>query len=499
MRDALTDAQLTDLPLGDMPPEEFRKYGHQLVDWITDFFHRIDDISVTSAMMPGELRATLPVEAPAVGEEADVIMADVERLIMPAMTHWNHPSNFAYFNSSGSASGILGEMLTAAFNVNCMTWQSCPAGTELEQVMLMWLREALGLPGDLWGIIYDTASTASMHAVVAARENVSDLNVREEGLAGRAGVPRLRLYASEQAHMSIDKAALTAGIGMKGICKIPLDDSYRMRPELLERAISEDRASGWLPFCVVATVGTTSTTAIDPVPEIARVCQREGIWLHVDAAHGGIAALDPEMRHLLDGCEDADSIVVNPHKWMFVPLDLSAFYTKKPDVLKRAFSLVPEYLKSAHDEAVDNYMEYGVPLGRRFRALKLWFVLRSFGLEGLTQRIREHVRLARMFATWLDEHNDFERMAPVPLSTVCFRAHPHGVDDDELLNSLNEELMRAVNASGRMFITHTKLDGRIVLRFVVSHLRTSQDHVARAWDLLRGELEALMTSPGTTI
>jgi aromatic-L-amino-acid decarboxylase len=499
MRDPLTDAELADLQLGDMPPEEFRNYGHQLVDWIADFFHRIDDIPVTSKLAPGELRATLPVEAPAVGENTAAILADVDRLIMPAMTHWNHPSNFAYFNSSGSAPGILGEMITAAFNVNCMTWQSCPAGTELEQVMLIWLRGALGLPGHLWGMILDTASTASMHAVVAARESIPDLNVREEGLAGRAGVPRLRLYTSEQAHMSIDRAALTAGIGVRGIRKIPLDDSYRMRPELLERAISEDRASGWLPFCVVATVGTTSTTAIDPVPEIAQVCRKEGIWLHVDAAHGGIAALDSEMRHILNGCEHADSIVVNPHKWMFVPLDLSAFYTRKPDVLKRAFSLVPEYLKSAHDESVENYMEYGVPLGRRFRALKLWFVLRSFGLEGLAQRIRNHRRLARMFGSWIDEHSNFELMAPVPLSTVCFRAHPAGVDDDASLNRLNENLMRAVNASGRMFITHTKLNDRIVLRFVISHLRTSQEHVARAWDLLREELKVLITSPGTTV
>jgi aromatic-L-amino-acid decarboxylase len=496
MRDTMTD---TNRSLGDLPPEEFRKYGHQLVDWIADFFLRIDDIPVTTGMTPGALRAALPTEAPTVGESTDAILADVDRLIMPAMTHWNHPSNFAYFNSSGSAPGILGEMLTAAFNVNCMTWQSCPAGTELEQVAIKWLRDALGLSRDLWGIIYDTASTATMHAVATAREDVAGLNVREEGLAGRAEVPRLRLYASEQVHMSIDKAALTVGIGTKGIRKVPLDDAYRMRPELLQRAISEDRESGWLPFCVVATVGTTSTTAIDPVRDIAQICQSEGIWLHVDAAHGGIAALDPEMRHVLDGCEHADSIVVNPHKWMFVPLDLSAFYTKKPDVLKRAFSLVPEYLKSAHDDVVDNFMDYGVPLGRRFRALKLWFVLRSFGLAGLVERLRHHRRLAGMFARWIDEHTGFERMAPVPLTTICFRAHPRGVDDDESLNKLNERLMRAVNGSGRMFITHTKLNDRVVLRFVISHLRTSEDHVARAWQLLQNELGALLRSSDTSV
>jgi aromatic-L-amino-acid decarboxylase len=271
-----------------------------------------------------------------------------------------------------------------------------------------------------------------------------------------------------------------------------------MRPDLLQRAIADDRKSGWLPFCVVATVGTTSTTAIDPVPEIATICQGEGVWLHVDAAHGGIAALDPEMRHVLDGCEHADSIVVNPHKWMFVPIDLSAFYTRKPDVLKRAFSVVPEYLRSVHDDAVENYMEYGVSLGRRFRALKLWFVLRSFGLEGLAQRIREHSRLAQMFAHWVDEHRAFERLAPVPLTTVCFRAHPTGINDDQSLDILNERLLRAVNASGRMFITHTKLHDRIVLRFVISHLRTGQDHVAHAWKLLQEELEVVIGSPDAT-
>ncbi|UCG89125.1 MAG: amino acid decarboxylase [Gemmatimonadota bacterium] len=478
--------------IGDMPPDDFRRYGHQLVDWIADFFERIDDVPVTASMPPGELRTRLPRAAPSMGEAMDTILADIDRVIMPAMTHWNHPANFAYFNSSGSSPGILGEMLTAAFNVNCMTWQSCPAGTELERVTLDWLRDSLGLPSDLWGIIYDTASSASMHAIAAAREQAAGLNVREQGLCGRPEVPRLRLYSSEQAHMSIDKGALTCGIGTKGIRKIPLDESFRMRPELLQQAITQDRSDGWLPFCVVATVGTTSTTAIDPVPEIARICQQEGIWLHVDAAHGGIAAIEPGMRHVLDGCEHADSIVVNPHKWMFVPIDLSAFYTRRPDVLKRAFSLVPDYLKSEHDTEVENYMEYGVPLGRRFRALKLWFVLRYFGAEGLAQRIREHFRLAGMFADWVEEHADFEQLAPVPLTTVCFRAHPRGVDADEQLNSINDRLMNAVNASGRMFITQTKLNGVTVLRLVVSHLRTEEVHVRGAWQLLQDKLDDLM-------
>ncbi len=474
--------------VGDMPPEEFRRYGHQLVDWIADFFGEIDEIPVTASMRPGELVAQLPSEAPAGGESMATILADVDRLIMPSMTHWNHPSFFAYFNSSGSSPGVLGEMLSAAFNVNCMLWQSCPAGTELEQVTLRWLRDLLGLPSDLWGIIYDTASSASMHAVAAAREQIAGLRVREEGLAGRADVPRLRIYTSEQVHSSVEKAAIALGIGVAGVRKIPLDDEFRMRVDLLEAAVAEDRRHGWLPFCAVGTVGTTSTTAIDPIPALAAVCRREDMWLHVDAAHGGIAALLKEKREVLDGCDDADSVVVNPHKWMFVPLDLSAFYTRKPEVLKRAFSLVPEYLRTDHDVKVENYMDYGVALGRRFRALKLWFVMRYFGADGLAARVREHFRLANQFQSWVNADSCFELMAPVPLTTVCFRAHPLEVTDERELNELNERLMKAVNATRRVFLTHTKLGERFVLRLVVSHLRTREQHVEHAWSLLRQKL-----------
>jgi aromatic-L-amino-acid decarboxylase len=386
---------------------------------------------------------------------------------------------------------MLAELLTAAFNVNCMLWQSCPAGTELETVTLDWLRQLLGLPEEFWGIIYDTASSASLHALAAAREELVDLKIREEGLAGRSGVPRLRLYASEQVHSSVDRAAITLGLGSASLRKIPLDAAFRMRVDLLEQAIAEDRKAGWRPFFVVATVGTTPTTAIDPVPDLVNVCRREHLWLHVDAAHGGAAALVPEHRHVLDGCTHADSLVMNPHKWMFVPIDLSAFFTRKPDVLKRAFSLVPEYLQSPGVAEVTNYMEYGVALGRRFRALKLWFVLRYFGVEGLTGRIREHFRLARLFQSWVDEDRNFERMAPVPLSTVCFRAHPVGMEDGLALEDVNRRLLEAVNRSGKAFLTHTKLQGSFVLRFVVSHLRTTEAHVRMAWDLLNEKLEVV--------
>jgi len=473
--------------IGDMPTEEFRKYGHQLIDWIGDFLDGIDETRVTAAVEPGFLKQALPDAAPEEGEDMDAILADVGRVIMPGMTHWNHPSFHAYFNSSGSGPGILGELLGSAFNINGMLWESCPAATELEEVTLGWLRKLVGLPDDFWGIIYDGASTGNLHAIAAARANIG-LDIREQGLSGRSDVPRLRLYTSRHVHSSVDKAALTLGLGRAGVRKIPTDGAFQMRMDLLAQAIEEDRNEGCLPFCVVGTVGTTSTTSIDPNRSIAELCEREGLWFHVDAAHGGSAAIVPEMRFILDGCERADSVLLNPHKWMFVPMDLCAFYTKRPEILRDAFSLIPEYLRTSHDEAVQNYMDYGVALGRRFRALKLWFVLRYFGAEGLIARIRDHIRLGQFFAEWIDNHIDFTRMAPTPLSTVCFCATPTGFVNAESLNMINRKLMEAVNRSGEAYITHTMLGDRLVLRFVVSHLRTTEEHVRDAWELIQKKL-----------
>ena len=417
------------------------------------------------------------------------ILADIDRVVMPGMAHWNHPRFFAYFPSSGSGPGILGELLAAAFNVNGMLWQSCPAATEVEQVALDWLRQMLGLPGEFRGVIYDGGSSSTMHAIAAAREHQSDLEIRARGMAGRAGLPPLRLYVSEQTHSSVEKAAIVLGLGLDAVRRVAADAEFRMDPRALAEAIAADRREGARPCCVVATVGSTSCTSIDPVAEIAAVCEREGVWLHVDAAHGGAAAVAPELRHVLDGCGHADSIVVNPHKWLFVPLDLSVLYTRRPEVLRRAFSLVPEYLRTARGDEVENYMDYGVPLGRRFRALKLWFVLRYFGREGLAARIREHRRLALLFAGWVDAHPGFERLAPVPLSTVCFRARPPGLADEEELNRLNAGLLQAVNATGEAFLSHTGLNGRYTLRLVVSHLRTEERHLRRVWEVVRDQTE----------
>lgn len=482
-----------DVPIvdsGDMDPETFRAYGHQIIDWIADYLANPDRYPVLAQVEPGQVRRQLPKQPPEELESMDAILKDLEQIIVPGLTHWNHPAFLAYFAITASGPGILGELLCAAFNVNVMLWKTSPAATELEEVVLDWLRQMLGLPPDFQGIIYDTASISSLHAIAAAREVVPGLKAREEGLAGRPGTPRLRLYISEQAHSSIEKAAITLGIGQAGVRKIPVDAEFRMDPSALAQAIEEDKAAGWHPFCVVATVGTTSTTSVDPVPAIADICQQHNLWLHVDAAYAGSAAVIPEMRWVLDGCERADSIVMNPHKWLFTPIDLSAFYCRRFDVLRQAFSLVPEYLRTSEDETVRNYMDYGVQLGRRFRALKLWMVIRWFGQAGLAARIRQHIQLAQQFAAWVDTDPDFERLAPVPFSTICFRVRPRdlagrGDEVEPYLDSLNEALLEAVNRTGQAYLSHTRLRGKFALRLAIGNLRTTEKHVARAWGLLK--------------
>ena len=478
------------LDVHDMDVEAFRRYGHQAVDWIADYLTSIDNYPVLSQVAPGEIKARLPQAPPQEPEPMARILADLDTVIMPGITHWNHPAFFAYFGITGSGPGILGELLSAALNVYGMLWKTSPAATELEEVALDWLRQMLGLPPVFRGIIMDTASMSSLVAIAAARERVPGLRARQEGLSGRPDTPRLRLYTSEQAHSSVEKGAITLGIGQRGVRKIPVDETFRMVPAALAQAIEEDRAGGWWPFCVVATVGTTSTTRLDAVPEIAKICRRHDLWLHVDGAYGGMAALVPELRHVLDRCEQADSRVVNPHKWMFTPIDCSAFYVRRPEILKQAFSLVPEYLRTG-EEAVTNYMDWGVQLGRRFRALKLWMVIRYFGHQGLAARIREHIRLGQQLARWIDEHPDFERMAPTPFSTVCFRARPHHLMRDDspgsqaYLDGLNAAILEAVNATGLAYLSHTRLRGQYTLRMAIGNLRTTETHVQKAWTLIQ--------------
>jgi aromatic-L-amino-acid decarboxylase len=477
--------------LGDMPADEFKKYGYELIDWIADYLADIEKFPVLPNIKPGEIKSKLPKIPPASSEGFENILVDVDEKIIPGVTHWNHPNFMAYFNSTSSGPGILAELLSAALNTNGMLWKTSPSTTELERVAVDWLRQMLGLPEAFWGIIYDTASVSSMHAIACAREEVKEYNFRKNGLSGGEKIPKLRLYASEHAHSSIEKGAILLGIGIEGVRKIPVDNESKMIPEKLSEAINEDRKNNWRPFCVVATVGTTSTTSIDPVNEIADICKKENLWLHVDAAHAGVAAMIPEMKYIFNGVEKADSLVVNPHKWMFTPVDLSLFYTRKPDVLKRAFSLVPEYLKTKEDNSAENLMDYGIQLGRRFRALKLWLIIRYFGVNGIIERLREHIRLGKLFARWIDENSDFERMAPTPFSTICFRAHPTRMNDEGMIEWLNEQLMQRVNETGKLFISHTKLNGKFALRVSISGLRTEERHVRGAWDLIQLKLKEL--------
>jgi aromatic-L-amino-acid decarboxylase len=469
--------------LGDMDPEAFRREAHRVADWIADYLAQSRQYPVLARVHPGDIASALPPEAPATGESFDTIFSDFERVLLPGITHWNHPGFFAYFAIIGSAPGILAEFLSAGLNVQAMLWRTSPAATELEEVTLSWLRKLLGLPDTFEGVIYDTASISTLHALAAARERAVP-SVRTEGLAGRGMLPRLRVYCSDQTHSSIDKAVILLGLGQESLRKIPSDDEFRMRPDALAAAIAEDRANGWTALAVVATVGTTSSTSIDPVPQVAALCRRESIWLHVDAAYAGVAAMVPGYEWILRGAEQADSLVVNPHKWLFTPFDLSILYCRDMNLVRAAFALTPEYLKTVEAAPVRNLMDTGIQLGRRFRALKLWMVLRYFGADGLRARLAEHMRLARLFASWVDASRDFERLAPVPFSVVCFRARPNAVPD-AAIDAFNERLLASVNATGEIFISHSKLDGHYSLRLAIGNLHTTEHHVSRAWALLQ--------------
>lgn len=473
------------LNLGDMPKEDFRRFGHEIVDRIADYFESIDKFPVLSQVEPGWLTSELPTGPPEQGEEFGEVLSDVDRLILPAVTHWNHPNFHGLFSTSTSSVGVFGEMFAAAFDMKAMLWRTSPASTELEDVVLDWLRQMMGLPDHFEGIIYDTASVSTMHAIAAARERAG-LKVRELGMSGRTDLPLMRVYASEHVHSSIDKACITLGLGTRSLRKIAVNERFEMIPEALAEAIEEDLEAGFVPICVIPTIGTTSSSSVDPVDAIADICEKHGVWLHVDTAYAGSAAILPEMQHHFKGCERADSIVTNPHKWLFTPFDLSVLYCRDLGDLKQAFSLVPEYLKTNDESSVKNGMDYGIQLGRRFRALKLWFVIRYFGREGLVDRIREHCRLANLFASWVTESSNFELLAPVPFALVCFRARPEGVED---LDAFNEHLMNEINASGEAYLSHTKLNGVFTLRLSVGSIRVEERHLNKVWDLLNRKLE----------
>jgi aromatic-L-amino-acid decarboxylase len=463
-----------------MTPEEFRRYGHAVVDWIAEYYQRVESLPVLSRVEPGQIQASLPPEPPLEGEPFEAILKDVEELILPGLTHWQSPNFFAFFPANTSAPAILGELLSAGLGVQGMIWATSPACTELETHVLDWLVDMLGLPGRFksstagGGVIQDTASSASLCALLAARERATGFAVNQWGCDGR-----LVAYTSTQAHSSIEKAVKIAGLGRDQLRLIDVDAEFAMRSDALARQIEQDRQDGLVPCFVCATVGTTSSNAMDPLEEIGRICQEEGIWLHVDAAMSGTAALCPEFRHIHNGLELADSYCFNPHKWMFTNFDCDCFYVADRKVLIETLSVLPEYLRNKATEsgAVIDYRDWHIPLGRRFRALKLWFVIRHYGVEGLQYHVRQHVALAQEFAAWVEADERFEMAAPAPLNLVCFR-HRGG-------DGTNQELMDRLNQSGELYLTHTRLDDRLTLRFCVGQTHTERRHVERAWERIR--------------
>jgi aromatic-L-amino-acid decarboxylase len=466
--------------LGDTTPEEFRRQLHQLADWIADFRQDIELVRVAPNDKPGAVLAALPAKPPEQGEAFDKILSDIDRLIVPGMVHWSHPMFLGYFGWTTTAPAILGEIITAPLSVNAMTWRTCPAATELETLVVDWIRQWMHLPQEFGGVVYDTASVGVMHALAVAREEAAP-SVRKHGLVG-AGGPVFRIYASEQAHSSAEKAAIALGLGEENVQRVLTDPAFRMDPSALREMVARDVRDKLKPLAVIATVGTTSTASVDSVPQIASICRENKLWLHVDGAYGAGFAILPENKSLTNGWSEADSIVVNPHKSLFVPLDFSVLYVRDLERLRRVFTLVPEYLRGDTVEAQKNYMDYGIQLGRRFRALKAWMIFRSFGREGMATRLREFVRLANLFADWIKGDSRFELLAPVSMGVVCFRFVGR---DESKIDQLNSEIVEKINASGRAYLTQTKLRDRTVMRIGLGNVLTTEKHLRKAWEMIR--------------
>jgi aromatic-L-amino-acid decarboxylase len=468
-----------------MKNEDFRRAGHQFVDWIAEYFEKVEEYPIVSRLEPGDIKREIPAVPPARGEAMEAIFQDFERVMMPGITHWQHPGWFAYFPANNSPASVLGELLTAGLGAQCMVWQTSPAAAELEEVVLDWLRQMIGLPAGFSGVIQDTASTATLCALLSAREKASGFASNDNGLS----LP-LTVYASEEVHSSADKGVRIAGFGKKNFRRLPTDAGFSLVPEKLEEALVRDKEAGLVPACVIATVGTTSSGAIDPLRPIGEICRKHAVWFHVDAAWAGTAALLPEKRWILDGAELADSLVFNPHKWMLTNFDCSAYFVRDPGTLVRTFEIHPEYLKTGVDAKVKNYRDWGIPLGRRFRALKLWFVVRSYGVEGLQAMVREHMRLAGLVKDWVETDSRFELLAPVDLALVCFRLNDGR--DEPALNELNRRFLERVNAAGTIFLTHTTLRGKYTVRLVVGQRTTEERHVRGAWDVISAAADEVL-------
>jgi aromatic-L-amino-acid/L-tryptophan decarboxylase len=467
------------LPLGDLPADAFREHVHRVAEWVADYRETMAERRIAPLVRPGEVASRFPAEAPATGMPIEEILRQIDATIVPGLVHWGHPAFLGYFGSTSNGPALLAEIVAAALNVSAMAWQTSPAATELETVVTGWIRQMVSLPGTFTGVVYDTASVGILHALAAARER-GGLDVRARGIAGRRDVPIHRVYASTQAHSSIEKAMVVLGLGETNVVRVPCDAAFRLEVPALRTAMRTDLEAGHRPMAVIATVGTTSTASVDPVPEIASLCREHGAWLHVDAAYGGAAALLPEMRGVMDGAELADSVIVNPHKWMFVPLDFSVLFVRDPEILRAVFARTPEYLRGDAGGGDIDYMDYGLQLGRRFRALKAWAAFSAFGRDGLAGRIREHCRLARLWARWVDADDRFALAAPVMMGVVCFRCAPPGLDENAC-DRLNEGIVAAVNASGQGYLTHTALDGRVVLRVGIGNILTTEAHLEQVW------------------
>lgn len=483
------DAQTPHL-LGDISSETLRSELHRMADWVADYRESIGDRPITPDVVPGDIAAQLDLAKWDNPEPLERILRDLDDVVMPGIVHWGHPEFLGYFGSTSNGPALLGEIAAAALNVSAMTWRTSPAATEMETVVLRWIQQLVGIPSEFFGIVYDTASVATLHALTAARE-VSGTDVRSRGLAGRGDLPLFRIYTSEEAHSSIAKAAIVLGIGEENVVRISTDADFRLDVGVLRDRMDADAKLGHRALAVVATIGTTSCASVDAVPAIAALCEDRGVWLHVDAAYGGAIGALPEGRWAMDGIARADSVVINPHKWLFVPLDFSALYVRRPEILGSVFSLVPDYLRGdASGTSALDYMDFGIQLGRRFRALKAWMVLRAFGKAGIVARIREHCRLAQLLASWVDGDTDFAIAAPVTMAVVCFRYQPEGLNARET-DALNEEIVAIVNASGRAYLTHTRLNGRIAIRVGLGNILTTEMHVADAWARVKAAASSL--------
>ena len=465
-----------------MNSAEFRKAGHQVVDWMADYMDNVASYPVKPHIKPGDIKKQLPVTAPDVGNEFDLIFSDFERIVLPGMTHWQHPQFFAYFPSGTSGPSVLAEMLASTLGAQCMIWLTSPAADELEERMMEWLRDMLGLPSNFTGVIQDSSSSSTLISLLTSREVRSKYLINKRGYDGNE---KFRIYTSAQAHSSVDKGVKIAGFGIENLVKIDVDEKFALKPADLELAIKEDIAQGFVPLCVVSTIGTTSSTAVDPIRAVGEICKKYNCWHHIDASYSGAALLIPEFRWMSEGVELADSFVFNPHKWMLTNFDCSAYFIKDKKALIDTFSIMPEYLKTPEDQLVNNYRDWSIPLGRRFRALKLWFVIRSYGVQGLRNIIQDHVNIGQWLKKEIESDPSFELLAPVPLNLVCFRFRPNGMNDESKLNQLNTMLLETLNKSGEILLTQTRLNDKYTLRFVSGNNGTSRESVLKGWNKIK--------------